>query len=66
MDTVKFTKKEVKNYLDSVIIFWRKQRDDKITRGIDNQQEVCYIDAYQSVRVSLFGEMLPIDETVQE
>lgn len=54
MATVKFEKEEVKKYLDECITFWRKQRDEGET-----EKAPCYIDAYQSVRMSLFGETLP-------
>lgn len=66
-DTVKFTKKEVKSYIDAYIKIWR----DKKTELIDEQEEIpgvyntgkirmCthYIDAYQCIRNSLFGELL--------
>ena len=50
---LKFTKNNVKLYLDYAIKQWRKKRKSgsKIAK--------YYIDAFQSVRVSLFGELLP-------
>jgi len=54
-----FTKKEVKEYLDGCIRYWRKQRDEK---GKYSEIAVYYIDAFQSVRTSLFGELLPKGE----
>jgi len=61
-DRVPFTEKDVKLYIDECIKFWRKKRDS--TRGLGmkefKEREVApfYIDAYQSVRTSLFGELL--------
>lgn len=60
--TVRFTEQDVKNHLDKCIRFWRSKRDKKSAL---NQRELeerdmapFYIDAYQSVRVSLFGKVL--------
>lgn len=69
MATVPFEAEAVKAYLDLGIANWRAKRnaaanvEDEATR----QQAICYIDAYQSVRMSLFGELLPDDvETLAE
>lgn len=53
MKTIDFVEKDVKHYLDACIRVWRTKREngDKIA--------IYYIDAYQSVRVSLFGSLLP-------
>jgi hypothetical protein len=67
---------EIKEYLDSVIINWRKRkkesedilkeiRSTEWSRMAGQYEEKilvasCYIDAFQSVRVSLFGELLPL------
>ena len=40
-------------YLDNCIRFWRKD-----TRDI----AASYVDAFQSVRISLFGKLLPVEE----
>lgn len=45
---------EIKNYLDSCIVYWRKQRDEE---GCEFAK--YYIDAFQSVRNSIFDELLP-------
>ena len=66
----------IKEYLDIVITNWRKRKkeseeilkDIRSTEwsGIAGQYEEeilvasCYIDAFQSVRASLFGELLPL------
>jgi hypothetical protein len=53
MNTVPFNKKDVKAYLDRCIVHWRKKCEtgDKMAEQ--------YIDAFQSMRISLFGELLP-------
>ncbi len=61
--TVQFDEKEVKKYLDSCIIYWRKERAKAQAEdnNINYQKAVCYTDCFQSVRISLFGKLLPID-----
>lgn len=49
-----FTEEQVKEYLDKCIRFWRKKRDEE-----NSEIAKYYIDAYQSVRISLFNELLP-------
>jgi hypothetical protein len=51
-DTIPFESKHVKAYLDKAIMFWRES---------PNEFRVYYIDAFQSVRKTLFGETLPGD-----
>ena len=55
--TVPFDQTSVLAYLDSAIKDWRKKRG-----GTSNPDVILlamhYIDAYQSVRISLFGELL--------
>ena len=51
-ECVPFTQEQVRQYLDECIMMWRKLR----TMG--EEKAPYYIDAYQSVRVSLFGELL--------
>jgi len=48
---VAFTEEDIKAYLDECISYWRKCAPTEM-RG-------CYVDAYQSVRTSIFGETLP-------
>ncbi len=70
-EVIPFEKDLVKSYLDLNIASWRKrfedaERDNDI---VEKQIAVSYIDAYQSVRVSLFGELLAhpdIGEPMQE
>lgn len=56
-DLVEFTPEEVKNHLDKMIRYWRKARDEGLV-SISHY----YIDAFQSVRTSLFGEALPPED----
>lgn len=59
MSEVQFTKEAVIKYLDDNIDYWRKQKLESIER-FDLDDEIMsthYIDAYQSVRLSLFGEL---------
>lgn len=44
---------EIKNYLDSCIVYWRKKRDEESCEFAK-----YYIDAFQSVRNSIFDELL--------
>ena len=55
-NVVKFTEKNVKEYLDSCIIIWRDKRDNMKNSKEERLMAVYYIDAYQSVRMSLFDE----------
>ena len=57
--TVPFTEKDVKAYLDECIIFWRKKG---YAASGEPVMSAHYVDAFQSVRMSLFGELLPIDD----
>ena len=44
---------EIKNYLDLCIVYWRKKRDEESCEFAK-----YYIDAFQSVRNSIFYEIL--------
>lgn len=55
--TVPFEPEEVKAFLDHAITHWRDQRDDPESQFHDIA--IYYVDAFQSVRMSLFGELLP-------
>lgn len=61
-NTVPFTKKEVKAYLDRAIRFWRKKMSTEQLSPEDELMAACYIDAFQSVRRFLFGKLLESDE----
>ncbi|KKL22086.1 hypothetical protein LCGC14_2438930 [marine sediment metagenome] len=55
-DKIDFTEDAVMKYLDDCIDYWRDKRD----KGINPTIAIHYIDIYQSVRTSLFGETKPI------
>ena len=61
---VPLTEEYVKNYLDVVIRLWRKKKikAEKNDDSISILMASCYVDAYQSVRISLFGELLAKEE----
>ena len=62
---VGFTQIEVVAYLNTSIVWRRKKRDGAPDTPAGDKMRVMashYIDAYQSVRVSLFGERLPVEE----
>ena len=52
---VPFTQEDVRKYLDTCIVFWRKKCD---SGGEGAEMAGYYVDAYQSVRESLFGGVL--------
>jgi len=53
---INFVEKDVKEYLDNAIMCWRKERDDMSKSKEERLIAICYIDAFQSVRMSLFDE----------
>ncbi len=59
---VPFTETDVMAYLDKAIEFWRRKHDDAPFTPAGSKLSLMaghYVDAYQSVRVSLFGDTLP-------
>lgn len=48
------------DYLDGAIRVWRATRDGAATDA-ERKMAECYIDAFQSCRISLLGELLPED-----
>lgn len=59
-DVIKFTPEVVKKYIDNAIRHWRKERTH--TRQENKILEcLIYVEAFQSVRLALFGEELPIE-----
>ena len=54
------TREEIKEYLDNCIKYWREDK------RMPDERSVYYIDAYQSVRVSIFDEQLPQDSEEEE
>ena len=68
---VPLTEKDIKEYLDNAIRKWRKTRDDKSMSPTSSEEmesviASCYIDAFQSVRMSLFGELLQTEDNRNE
>lgn len=60
-ETVPINPTSIREYLDKCIIYSRKQLKNSKTKK-DKLMAKCYIDAYQSVRVSLLGKLLPKEE----
>ena len=62
IEPVKFPIEEepIKEYLDSAIRHWRKILKDN--KHPQNEIAIYYCDAFQSVRNTLFGELLPSEE----
>jgi len=74
MDIVKFDKKSVLVYVNSVILNWRNRKQENIDAHMEkriSEDEFmekdliasCYVDAFQSMRISLFGKTLPMGAT---
>lgn len=63
MPKLTMTEDEILTYLDGAITKWRlikhKHSDDFVPNKL--HMAICYIDAFQSVRDSLFGEVLPVE-----
>lgn len=55
---VPLDRESIQGYLDTAIASWRHQRDSSTDEG-DRAQAVYYVDAFQSVRSSLLGDVLP-------
>lgn len=58
---VDFTPDAVRGYLDLAIRQWRNTRDTS-PDDVEQTMATHYIDAFQSVRMSLFGDLLQADE----
>ena len=51
---------DIKAYLDTCIRYWRSKRDKE-----NCEYAIYYIDCFQSVRSSIFGKCLPVEEKKQ-
>ena len=62
--TIPFDAVSVQKYLDGCIVYWRKKRKKAVTAKNEEDELVamCYVDAFQSVRNSIFGELLSVEE----
>lgn len=64
MNTVPFNKDAVKEYLDDCIRYWRTKGEEVEMETshpclqCEKLNAICYVDAFQSVRISLFGKLL--------
>ncbi len=58
MDCVEFKEKAVREYLDRAITKWREVRNSETPDSAAQSKADHYVDAFQSIRVSLFGEVL--------
>jgi hypothetical protein len=58
MDRVEFKEEAVREYLDRAITTWRGIRDSETPDSAGQNRAEHYVDAYLSVRVSLFGDVL--------
>lgn len=63
----KMTSLEMLEYLNTCIRQWRIERDNSKRNWDTESQNVaeCYVDAFQSVRMSFFGELLPPEEIIE-
>ncbi|GAH66926.1 unnamed protein product, partial [marine sediment metagenome] len=57
-DRIPITSISIKKYLDKYIRYWRGQHSRMKTES-GKSMAIHYIDAYQSVRVSILGKLLP-------
>ncbi len=57
-DKIPFTEWNIKTYLDNCIDFWREKKIKAVAVSdkLSTIQAESYIDAFQSVRTSIFGE----------
>ena len=51
----------LRKYLDMAIRNWRKRKEEAVDE-LEEHTAACYIDAFQSVRVSILGELLLKDD----
>lgn len=54
-------RRELREYLDDAIRKWRGARDARGVSRADRHTAECYVDAFQSVRASILGELLPVE-----
>lgn len=64
MVIVPFVKEDIKDYLDKAIRKWRSRKFKAVEGEAGDlvMMTECYIDAFQSIRMSLFGELLDEDK----
>lgn len=54
------TREDIKKYIDECIFYWRDKRNTA-NDGVSIWTAICYVDAFQSIRNSIFDEMLPFE-----
>ena len=54
----------LRSYLDHAIEAWRIKGKEAQTKK-DKLVSACYVDAFQSVRVSMLGEPLPVKQEAE-
>ena len=63
MERVEFEEEAVREHLNRLITYWRELRNSVTPDSNDQFKANCYVDAYQSLHVSLFGE-IPQDKDI--
>lgn len=63
-ERIPFTEIDVAAYLDRMITHWRKNKVMSESGGDEAGAHTasCYIDAFQSARVSILGSLLPLPD----
>jgi len=66
-DRIPFTEIDVTAYLDRMITHWRNAKVISESGGDEEGTTVatCYVDAFQSARMSILGFMLPLPDLGQ-
>jgi hypothetical protein len=66
-DRIPFTEVDVTAYLDRMITHWRKDKVLADSAGDEEGSLVasCYVDAFQSARMSILGALLPNPDNEQ-
>jgi hypothetical protein len=66
-DRIPFTEVDVTAYLDRMITHWRKDKVLAEAAGDEEGTQVasCYVDAFQSARMSILGALLPNPDNEQ-
>lgn len=58
-ETIPLEREPILEYLDDAIITWRNRRDDDGLEQKQREAAVYYVDAFQAMRESFFGECFP-------
>lgn len=58
-EPIPLEREPILEYLDDAIITWRNRRDDDGLEQKDRDIAIYYVDAFQAMRESFFGECLP-------